>query len=122
MRSRHVSGVPYSADVFFPDHRADGSTRPGRPWFWTALEQFDLAKSIALRMRSPKDAQKAFSAAAMDFHEIVLNEIESKKWEWDRLTRRKSGALVGTPRDIVDTGELRNSQDFSVSVLKSINS
>lgn len=121
MRSRHVSGADYSADVFFPAYRADGSTRPGRPWFWAAFEQFDLAQAIADRMRSPSDMQKAFAAAALDFHGIVLDEIESKKWEWDRLTRRKNGALVGSPRDIVDTGELRNSQEFFVSSSSSAN-
>ena len=36
-------------------------------------------------------------------------EITSPKWDYPRETKRKNGQVVSTPRDIVDTGELRNS-------------
>lgn len=44
--------------------------------------------------------------AEKDFRE----EIEAVKWNWPRETKRKNGQTVGSPRDIVDTGALRNSQ------------
>lgn len=37
------------------------------------------------------------------------NQITSDKWSWDRVTRRKNGKIVSSPRDIVDLGTLRNS-------------
>lgn len=40
--------------------------------------------------------------------------IESEIWKWDGYTLRKNGDLVGSPRDIVDTGELRDSQQEPV--------
>lgn len=40
-------------------------------------------------------------------------EIEAKKWEWnENVTVRKNGDVVTTPRDIVDTGELRDSYRY----------
>lgn len=37
--------------------------------------------------------------------------IEQPLYEWPRTTVRKSGEVVSTPRNIVDTGDLRDSQE-----------
>ena len=43
------------------------------------------------------------------------NEIEAVQWPWtSRQTRRRNGQLAGSPRDIVDTGQLRDSQQAPV--------
>ena len=42
--------------------------------------------------------------------EDFLREIDAVKWDWPRSTKRRSGATVGSPRDIVDLGGLRDSQ------------
>ena len=48
---------------------------------------------------------------AMDWAEDDFRrEIEAEKWNWPRETKRRSGPTVGSPRDIVDLGGLRNSQ------------
>jgi hypothetical protein len=48
---------------------------------------------------------------AMDWAEDDFRrEIEAEKWGWPRETKRRSGPTVGSPRDIVDLGGLRNSQ------------
>ena len=50
-------------------------------------------------------------AKAMDWAEDDFRqEIEAEKWGWPRETKRRSGPTVGSPRDIVDLGGLRNSQ------------
>ena len=49
---------------------------------------------------------KAMDWAEDDFRQ----EIEAEKWGWPRETKRRSGPTVGSPRDIVDLGGLRNSQ------------
>lgn len=36
--------------------------------------------------------------------------ISDERYEWPNQTRRKNGQTVGSPRDIVDTGSLRDSQ------------
>lgn len=40
--------------------------------------------------------------------------IESDVWEWDGTTLRKNGEIASSPRDIVDLGELRDSQQEPV--------
>ena len=49
---------------------------------------------------------KAMDWAENDFRQA----IEATKWNWPRETKRRSGPTVGSPRDIVDLGGLRNSQ------------
>ena len=50
-------------------------------------------------------------AKAMDWAEDDFRrEIEAVKWDWPRETKRRSGSTVGSPRNIVDLGGLRNSQ------------
>lgn len=49
--------------------------------------------------------------SAMDWaEEDFRREIEATKWNWPNETERKNGERVGSPRDIVDTGQLRDSQ------------
>jgi hypothetical protein len=36
-------------------------------------------------------------------------------WNWNGTTKRSSGRTVGSPRNVVDTGELRDSQDFQTT-------
>lgn len=37
-------------------------------------------------------------------------EIEARKWDWPRETKRRNKSTVESPRDIVDLGGLRDSQ------------
>jgi hypothetical protein len=53
---------------------------------------------------------KAFEATADGFGEAQLAAIEAPIYDWDGTTTyRKSGEVVTEPRNIVDTGELRDS-------------
>lgn len=38
-------------------------------------------------------------------------ETEDAKWQWPGETIRSDGTTVGSPRDVVDTGALRDSYD-----------
>jgi hypothetical protein len=57
---------------------------------------------------------RAVDAAVDSVASVVDREMKSairaKVWNWPRPTRRKSGRIVGSPRDIVDQGALLNSQ------------
>jgi hypothetical protein len=53
---------------------------------------------------------KAFKATVNQYAESCQDAIEAPIWDWDGYTLRKNGDLVGSPRDIVDEGELRDSQ------------
>jgi hypothetical protein len=56
---------------------------------------------------------RAFDKLVARFEELQVEQLEAVKWEWFRATTRKSGQVVTTPRDIVDTGSLRDSLDVT---------
>lgn len=55
-------------------------------------------------------AIESFNEMVGEFAQEINFQIEDSKWNWPRETVRKNGSVVGSPRDIVDTGELKNSQ------------
>ena len=55
-------------------------------------------------------ALESFDEMVGEFAQEINFQVEDSKWNWPRETVRKNGTVVGSPRDIVDTGELKNSQ------------
>ncbi|MEP0873615.1 hypothetical protein NDA01_28045 [Trichocoleus desertorum AS-A10] len=53
---------------------------------------------------------ESFEATVDAYAEQCQVEITSDKWDWPRTTHRQNGEIVNSPRSIVDTGELRDSQ------------
>lgn len=53
---------------------------------------------------------KGFQGAVQNYAAQARKEITSSKWEHPRDTVRSNGQVVGSPRDIVDSGKLRGSQ------------
>nr|WP_290224193.1 hypothetical protein [Trichocoleus desertorum] len=53
---------------------------------------------------------ESFEATVDAYAEQCQIEITSDKWDWPRTTHRQNGEVVESPRSIVDTGELRDSQ------------
>ena len=41
-----------------------------------------------------------------DLKEAIVGEIISPVWDWGGETKRRNGAVIGSPRDIVDEGTL----------------
>lgn len=55
-------------------------------------------------------AIESFDEMVGEFAQEINFQIEDTKWDWPRETVRKNGSVVGSPRDIVDKGDLKNSQ------------
>jgi len=62
------------------------------------------------------NGERILGALSEPFHRAneALNpafakELTSRKWDWPGETKRENGEVVSSPRDIVDTGELRRS-------------
>jgi hypothetical protein len=49
---------------------------------------------------------------ALGLDTAFAEAIASKEYEWPGDTRRANGQTVGSPRDIIDTGELDSSQQL----------
>lgn len=57
-----------------------------------------------------KAIAQSFEQTADDFAKAQVKALEAEIYDWDgTVTYRKSGQIVSSPRDIVDTGELRSS-------------
>jgi hypothetical protein len=53
---------------------------------------------------------EGFEEVVSELAQEITYQIRDPKWQWPRETRRQNGMIVGSPRDIVDTKELKNSQ------------
>jgi hypothetical protein len=62
---------------------------------------WNLGKQLAI---------ESFDEMVGEFAQEINFQIKDNKWPWPRETVRQNGSVVGSPRDIVDTGELKNSQ------------
>jgi len=60
----------------------------------------------------------AFEETAKELNDSFHQSIIDPKWKWDRVTVRRSGEVAGSPRNIVDLGTLRDSQDFKITANK----
>ena len=60
-------------------------------------------------------SQKAFDRYARRLNDQFLAEFTAPKWSWPGFTRRKNGSTAGPARNIIDTGELINSQKFAIT-------
>ena len=52
---------------------------------------------------------------AADADTLFTQAIESPVYEWPGETRRRNGSTVGSPRDIVDLGDFRDSQSYKLN-------
>lgn len=62
---------------------------------------WNLGKQLAI---------ESFDEMTGEFAQEINFQAEDTKWPWPWETVRQNGSVVGSPRDIVDTGELKNSQ------------
>lgn len=82
-----------------------------RPMITVRSQQFQNAEEKVLKGICQRTFEASMDWADKDFDQQMLDE----KWTWQNndpqnRTRRKNGQVVGTPRDIVDTGSLHQSK------------
>ena len=53
---------------------------------------------------------RAFAGVTRDFAAQCQATFDDEVWSWPATTRRRSGEVAGKTRDLVDTGELKRSQ------------
>ena len=57
-----------------------------------------------------KQANTALDAYAKALDPVLDKQFTESQWAWPRVTSRRNGEVVGSPRTIVDSGELLNSK------------
>lgn len=104
----------YAASVHEGATLKSGVELPARPWVDETVQQFNATESYAESFQKSEDFAQAFTEMATQFGETAQEIIETEMWEWPRETVRRNGTVVGSPRDIVDTGKLRDSYTMEI--------
>lgn len=102
----------YKADYAAEVHDGDFG-KPARPWLMTAAFETDFTdlftEAMAGRSLTTESVKSAWDELADKFEQILDESMSDERWYWPRRTFRQSGEIATSPRDIVDTGELRDS-------------
>ena len=97
-----------------------GESAPARPWVWLTADSFNFKEEFSTILSKNKNLslgeliKDSFVKLSSNFGKEMQDSIQSPIWNWPRYTLRKSGDLVGSPRDIVDLGGLINSYSLTV--------
>lgn len=105
-------GFHYAALVHNGGKLRNGTDYPAREWTQKALEGVDLPEVFADEFKRNDSLEKAFQNTAQTYFRENQRAISSRSYSWPRETLRKSGEIAGRRRDIVDEGNLRDSQEL----------
>jgi hypothetical protein len=100
--------------------RKDGSDLPARPWVWRTVglngqeRRYDIVQDFNDKIRTANSFDELFEDIATELNSEFRKTIEAEIFAWDATTKRKNSSTVTSPRDIVDLGNLRNSQSMSI--------
>ncbi len=111
LTATHAWTAPHAVIVHEGATFSNGSENPARPWVGAAIDEYDFLGEYADGFNQSEDFKQAFIAMSEGFGEACQANLEDVRWQWPRTTVRKSGDVVGSPRDIVDTGELKDSYE-----------
>lgn len=106
--------APYAPLVFYGYTSRTGLDMPGRDWVQVARMQVNLTSEFVKQFRTVQSLAIAFEAVTNLFNDELRAAIESDVYQWPRITRRRSGQIARSPRNIVDLGNLRNSQSMEI--------
>lgn len=86
-------------------------TRGARRAVGARVQEYEGNELMRLRGINQRTFDLAMDWADKDFDQ----QMASEKWQWENSdpqnrTRRKNGQVVGSPRDIIDTGDLLQSK------------
>lgn len=107
----------YAADVHNGQMLKSGTVLPSRPWTEPPLAEMDLARIVAENFRRSQNLNQAFVRANTLLGEAFDQSMESEVWSWPRDTYRVNGDVVGSPRDIIDTGALMDSRSLDFTTI-----
>lgn len=71
--------------------------------------------NLDISARARQATEQAARVVFPELNSAFQDAIGSKVWAWPRQTMRSNGQQVGTPRNIVDTKDLKQFNSFTVS-------
>ena len=85
-------------------------SRDARRFSKARVREDEVNKLITLRGVCQRTFEGAMDWADKDFDQQMASEKWPLSGDWPNTTRRKNGEVVGSPRDIIDTGALLQSK------------
>ena len=83
-----------------------------RPWTVRARNEINLVDEYVKAYRRTEDLGESLKQTAIIYDRKMAELINQIVWGWPNVTKRKSGEIARSPRDIVDTKELADSQSL----------
>lgn len=107
--------VDYAAIVHEGGTTSTKQDYPARPWVNRTVEgRFDIVNAFEQELNTASTYDAMFDNVAEQLGDAFKQSIEAEIYSWDNETKRKNGMIVGSPRDIVDIGDLRDSQTMEL--------
>jgi hypothetical protein len=99
--------VNYASAVHNGASLKNGGEIIPRPWVLFTANNFDF-KTIYISNfnKQTYNFKDAFQSTAISFGEACQESVKSSIWQWNRITVRRSGEVVSSPRNIIDLGDL----------------
>jgi hypothetical protein len=110
-----IWSADYAAHVHEGSVTQSGTELPARPWVDVTVEEFDFAEELQEAVKESSNFRSAFDLFSDRFGHECQQNLEDERWDWPRLTIRSDGSVATSPRDIVDTGNLRDSYSKEIS-------
>jgi hypothetical protein len=120
-KANYSWSAEYAGAVHEGQTTLGGQRIPGRPWTDLATQEYDHPRQFVFHYKKYGSLKKAFESTAIEFGGVCQDAITSPIWKWGNITIRKSGEVVGSPRNIVDTGGLRDSYKLEFDYSANIN-
>ena len=109
--------VDYAADVhegeIITNPNGTITILPARRWTDYVVQMSPAAELFVKHYNG--SLSQAFDDMAGELNQKFTEAIEAEIWDWPRATIRSTGEVADSPRNIVDTGALKDSQTLTLS-------
>lgn len=118
--NRHTATYEWAVDYAWAVHEggySDGTRLYPRPWVWKALQAYINVLEVFLTEYDAREGNidEAFRKTADELFDAFQTAIEAVIYPYPTTTIRSDGSIATSPRSIVDTGALRDSQSMWIS-------
>jgi hypothetical protein len=108
----HENTAAHATPVHEGARLNNGGVIEPRPWMTQAYlgGLYDPVAEFAKQYRRTNSLATAFQATALGGQREMFTLLRADVWSWPNETRRRNGEVVGSPRNIIDRGELYDNQ------------
>ncbi len=115
LKTHYEWGVDYADEVHNSAVNVGGTTgKPARPWVYTAVDNYINVPKTMQDFLQNNDLKTAFTKTSHALSDAFDDAIEASIYSYPGTTYRTNGEVVTSPRNIVDTGALKDSLSYTI--------